>query len=235
MKEWVFYGGLSALAVFGIVFLFYQSLFFSSLCAAVGAVLLPLSMRKSLLRKKRQEITLEFKNSLYNLSSALRAGRSLESAFETVCSEMDPGSFPRFYPAMQRILAKTRLQRRLEDVLYEYGVETGIDEITSFAQIVSISKRTDGNITGIIENTVRLLQEKIEMQQELEVLLAQKKTEQRIMNVMPFFVVGMLLMMAPDYVRPLYETLQGRLIMTVCMIMAAFSVLIARKIADIPL
>ena len=90
-----------------------------------------------------------------------------------------------------------------------------------------------GGVTRVIENTAQLLQEKIEIRQELEVLLARKKTEQRIMNLMPLLVIGMLATLSPDYVRPLYVTLQGRAIMTVCLLLALSSILVARHMADI--
>ena len=48
-------------------------------------------------------------------------------------------------------------------------------------------------------------------------------------------VIGMLATLSPDYVRPLYVTLQGRVIMSVCLLLALASVLIARHMADIAL
>ena len=55
------------------------------------------------------------------------------------------------------------------------------------------------------------------------------------MNLMPLLVIGMLATLSPDYVRPLYVTLQGRVIMTICLLLALASILVARHMADIAL
>ena len=121
----------------------------------------------------------------------------------------------------------------MEDLLQEFAADTQIDEIQSFAQIIAVSKRTQGEITTIIDHTAQLLQEKIEMKQELIVLLAKKKTEQRIMNLMPFLVIGMLTTVSPEYMAPLYGTLNGRIVMTVCILLAGGSIWMSKVFSEI--
>ena len=71
------------------------------------------------------------------------------------------------------------------------------------------------------------------MQEEVQVLLAKKRMEQRIINVMPFLVLGMLLLISPDYLAPLYTTLQGRVIMSICVLITIGSFWLSRRIAEI--
>ena len=108
-----------------------------------------------------------------------------------------------------------------------------MEEISSFAQIIQICKRTEGNIAKVIENTAGLLQEKIEIQGEVQVALAKKKMEQKILNVMPVAVLSLLLLLSPDYLAPLYSSFQGRMIMTVCAGLAIASYCISKRMADI--
>ena len=215
--------------------MFYGSPVVSGIGAAGGWFLYPLLKRGDLKDRKKQRVLWEFKENLYALSTALRAGESLESAFASMTRDMDGDIYQILTPVYQSIVAQMKLHRRLEDLLLEFAVETETDDIRSFAEIIAVAKRTRGDTTQVIENTAQLLQEKIEIRQELEVLLARKKTEQRIMNLMPLLVIGMLATLSPDYVRPLYVTLQGRVIMSVCLLLALASVLIARHMADIAL
>jgi len=234
-KDWLIYGSIGAGIVFIVIGIFYQNLWISLVLAIGAGIGFPLIKRKDLKEKRKFQIAREFKDVLYSLSAALRAGRSLESSFEVVFQEMTIEYYPNLYPFWKRILSRLRLQQRMEDVLYDFAAETEVDDIMSFAQIVSVSKKTEGDITKIIENTAKLLQEKMEMQQEIMVLLTQKKTEQKVLNCMPFLVIGMLIMMSPDYVEPLYTTMQGRIVMTVCIILAIISISIAKKVSDISL
>lgn len=234
-KEWLTYGALGAGISAAVLLVFYGSPVVSGIGAAGGWFLYPLLKRGDLKERKKQRVLWEFKENLYALSTALRAGESLESAFASMTRDMDGDIYQLLTPVYQNIVAQMKLHRRLEDLLLEFAAETETDDIRSFAEIIAVAKRTRGDTTQVIENTAQLLQEKIEIRQELEVLLARKKTEQRIMNLMPLLVIGMLATLSPDYVRPLYVTLQGRVIMSVCLLLALASVLIARHMADIAL
>ncbi len=234
-KEWLTYGALGAGICAAVLLVFYGSPAVSGIGAVAGWFLYPLLKRGDLKERKKQRVLWEFKENLYALSTALRAGESLESAFASMTRDMDGDIYQILTPVYQSIVAQMKLHRRLEDLLLEFAAETETDDIRSFAEIIAVAKRTRGDTTQVIENTAQLLQEKIEIRQELEVLLARKKTEQRIMNLMPLLVIGMLATLSPDYVRPLYVTLQGRVIMSVCLLLALASVLIARHMADIAL
>ncbi|MBQ8039033.1 MAG: hypothetical protein IJ274_04060, partial [Lachnospiraceae bacterium] len=93
----------------------------------------------------------------------------------------------------------------------------------------------EGDVARVMENTIHLLQERMEIQNELRVLLIKKKTEQKILNLMPFVVIGLLLLMSPDYLSPLYDCLQGQIIMTVCVFLTFLSYILSKKISDIVL
>ena len=232
-KDRLVYGAAGGIIAFFILMIFYRSFTAAWIGAIPSAFLYPHWKKKEIFSRRKQEITREFKESLYTLSASLRAGESLESAFASTVREMDAESYPYLYESWRRILAKIRLQRRLEDLLQEFAADTQIDEIQSFAQIIAVSKRTQGEITTIIDHTAQLLQEKIEMKQELIVLLAKKKTEQRIMNLMPFLVIGMLTTVSPEYMAPLYGTLNGRIVMTVCILLAGGSIWMSKVFSEI--
>ena len=234
-KDLLLYGSIGGGLAFVTVMIFYHDLMAAGAAALVMAVFFPWYKRKDIYNKQKKEITWEFKESLYSLQTRVRAGESMESAFESTVKDMDREMFPYLRKEWNRLVSQMKLHQRLEELLKDFGRQTGIDEIQSFADILAISKRTKGDITAVIENTSLLLQEKIEMQQELEVLLAKKKTEQRIMNLMPVIVIAMLTILSPEYVAPLYTTLQGRIIMTGCVLLAVLSVILARRIADIPM
>ncbi len=233
LKDWIVNAMAGAGLTVMILLIFYRSTVLAACGGILMMVLFPLYRRKDIFAAQKQQITMEFKESLFILSASLRAGESLESAFRSTVEEMELSQFPHLYKEWRAILARMQLHQSLEMLLSEYAARTRIDEIMSFASIIAVSKRTQGDITSVIDHTAGLLQEKIEMQQELVVILARKKTEQRIMNVMPMVVIAMLTTMSPDYVAPLYSTIEGRLVMTVCILLACASLLIARHIANI--
>ena len=60
-----------------------------------------------------------------------------------------------------------------------YAERTQIEEIQEFADVFGIAKKTGGNLTEIIGETANAIGEKIEVNKEIQVVLAEKQLEQK--------------------------------------------------------
>ena len=133
------------------------------------------------------------------------------------------------------IVSQIRLGFPIEESLMDLSRRSGIEEIRSFGRSVQICKRSEGDIAKVMDHTIRLLTDRMEIRAEVRLLLAQKRMEQRIMTVMPFGIVVLILVLSPDYLAPLYTSVRGYLIMAVCLVISLLSLLISRRIARIDL
>ena len=115
----------------------------------------------------------------------------------------------------------------------DLGHRSGVEDIQDFAELLALRKSSKGDLTEAAEYTIRILSEKMEAEEELRTLLAQRRLEQRVMNVMPFLILGLLLMMSPDYLRPLYESISGVLIRLSCLLLMGLSVILSKRIGSI--
>ncbi len=226
---------LGALSLAFLGFVFYKSLFAVLLGALGGIFAGPWWWKKQKIEKMQNEMRLEFREALYLLVVALKAGRSLEGAFEASYEDMDPYVTPLLYKEWEKIVGQIRVGFPVEEALRQLGISSGIEEVLSLTAAVEVCKRTEGDIARVLEGTIRTIQDRIEMRQEIKVMIAQKKMEQRIMSLAPFAVIVLLMILSPDYLSPLYQSLQGRFIMTVCVILSILSILIAKKIVAIEL
>lgn len=225
-------GGLGG----GIIsWIFFRSRLVILPCLAAGAVTAVLLYRRHLAEKRTRQLKQEWKEGLGQLLVCLRSGRSLESAFSASLEDMDASSMPNLYPQWQQIVREIRLGYPVEESLRQTAQRTGLAEMGSFARSVEICKRTEGDVARVMEHTITVLKDRLEMQNELSVLLARKRLEQRLMTVMPFVILGLLVLLSPGYLSPLYDTLQGRLVMTVCAGLMVLSMVLSRKISHIEL
>lgn len=218
-----------------VIMIFYRNFWMMVLACIAGGCLGPIYQKQRLIQKRQQQLQIEFKDALYSLVVSLRAGRSLERAFSAALEDMDPVMTPYIYQEWKGIVEQLQVGFQVEEGLEDFGRRSGIEEIQSFARTIEVCKRTEGDMARVMENTIHLLQERMEIQMELKVLLAKKKTEQKILNIMPFIVVGLLLLMSPDYLEPLYDSAQGWMIMTVCVGLTILSYFLSRKISNISL
>lgn len=214
--------------------IFYENLLLSAILSLAGILYIPFRKREQIVKRKNA-LNLQFKDALYFISSALSAGKSLESAV------MDAGRAIRgIYPDPEcDIVAELEIMNRrllmnepVEKIFMELAERSGIEDIKSFAQVIMISKRAGANLVEVIKNTSETIREKIEIRQDIENLIAGKKLEQKILGVMPFAMV-LFMKTGSDYLEPLFSTAYGRVIMTVSLIMILTGQFIAHKITNI--
>jgi len=195
------------LAAFLAAWLFYRSVPAALVLAGAGLAC-PRLYRASLLNGRRERLRRQFKEALFSLASSLAAGRSVENAFAAVI-----GDLALVYPDPRtEILGEFRLVlRRMENgepfetALRRFSERTGIEEIEQFTDVISIAKRSGGDIVEIVRRTSAAIGEKLEVQQEIAVMVAQKRFEARIMMAVPFAFMAFLTLAAPDYMAPLYQ------------------------------
>jgi tight adherence protein B len=84
-----------------------------------------------------------------------------------------------------------------------------------------------------VKNTTNILGDKMEIKNEIDVLLAQRKFEKNVLNVMPIALIIVLSVTAGDYIDPVFTTVLGKLVMAASIGLIALSWFISGKIMDI--
>ncbi len=180
--------------------------------------------------QQQKQLRYEFREFLGMMAAVLRAGRSVEGAVAAVYEDMEEAESTLMYEETRGILHGLQLQIPVEKLFRELGERSGLSEIQEFAEILYISKRSRGELTDVMEHTVQILEDKMEAEEELRVVLAKRKMEQRILTGMPFGVIAMLFVMSPEYLEPLYTYTGGRIVMVACAGLMAVSLWMAGRI-----
>ena len=176
--------------------------------------------RKKKRRTKMRLVYLEqFKECSLSVASAVKAGYAVENAFAESILDLEIlyGRECRMAEEIRIVCRGVRNNTPLEEALTEMGKRTELAEVEEFAEVFSIAKKNSGNITAVMELYSRIISSKLELMAELETLLAAKRLEQRVMNVMPFLIVGYLGLTNPGYFDMMYHNLAGVGIMTACL------------------
>ena len=88
-------------------------------------------------------------------------------------------------------------------------------------------------MTEIIQNTSMRIGDKVELEREIKTTMSAKRMEQRIMSVMPLFILMYIGLTSPEFLSVLYGNPLGILVMSVCLAAYGGSVLLAKKIVNI--
>ena len=123
----------------------------------------------------------------------------------------------------------------LEKLLTEFASRWDIEEISEFAEVFSIARRSGGNLPVILNRTAELIQDRMEIDTEIDILLSSRKFEQKIMNCVPFFIIFYLGLSTEGFFDVLYHNAAGAVFMTACLAAYLFSILLSDKIMAIEL
>ena len=107
----------------------------------------------------------------------------------------------------------------LEQTLQDFARRSGVEDILSFSEVFLFAKRQGANFVQIIENTTYHMKDKQETEEEIQILAASKKLEQKIMNVIPVLI--------------LYGNWFGILFMTGCLAAYGAALVLSDRILDI--
>ncbi|MCR5216416.1 MAG: hypothetical protein K6C69_05725 [Lachnospiraceae bacterium] len=215
-------------------FLFYDSIW-------AGLLLTPylvIHLHRGGLRRREERlfrIRAQFRDGMLAISSALSVGYSVENAFHEATGELitlygEQGSVVEEFKLLENRL---QVNEKVEDAMFSMAERVDIEEAKYFADVFYYAKRSGGNLVEIIGKTASQLSDKMEVAEEIEVMISGKKMEQRIMNFMPFAIIGYLRFSSYEFIAPLYGSLFGWIVMSVCLVVYVLAGMLADRIVRI--
>lgn len=192
---------------------------------------------KELMKRRKWQFNQQFKQGIMGLSAALNAGYSIENAFFEATKDLvlmyeEDADIMKEFAWITKQIA---MNRTVEECLTELAGRTGIEDVENFAEIFQTAKRTGGDLIKIIQQTGKNIGERIEIQREMETLIAQKKMEANIMSLVPLGIILYMWVVSPGFLDRLYHNMFGWLLMTVVLGIYILSYLLMKKIVDIQL
>lgn len=169
------------------------------------------------------------------VSASLLAGYALENAFLDAQKELELlyGPESSMQAELEKINRQVCMNQPLEKVFREFASGCGVEEIRNFSEILTFAKRSGGDLVEIIQGTVENIGSKIQIEEEIQTMIAEKKLEQKVMNVMPMFLLAYMDFTSPGYLDVLYGNLLGILIMTTCLAVYVAAVMISERMTRI--
>lgn len=191
--------------------------------------------KKDEAKKRRQELSLQFKDLVLALSANMKAGYSVENALRESCRDMELlyGGDSHICKEMEHMLRGLSNNVVLERLLYDLGARSHVPDIMQFADVFLIAKRSGGNLTEILEKTAEVIEQKIETDREIQLMISSKKLEQKIMNMVPFLIIFYIGSTSKGFFDVLYHNVVGIAVMSVCLLFYGAAYLFSKKIVEI--
>lgn len=187
--------------------------------------------------KKKRILSEQFRELLGSVNNALRSGDSPENAFREGYREMvyEYGEYAPITRELTRLVGGLDNRIPLEKLLDDLADRAGTEEIREFAEIFRIAKRGGGNMTEILSRTAALIEERLDVENEISIMLGNRRLEQRIMDVTPFMIIFYIGITSPGFFDVLYHNPEGIAFMTLCLGAYLCSLALSEKILAVTL
>ena len=104
---------------------------------------------------------------------------------------------------------------------------------SAIRELFEYGKRSGGNWRRIIQEIVQHIQDKYDAEKEIAVMVASKKLEQQVLNIIPLGILLFLQISSWDYMSVMYHNPLGVICMTIILIFYVISIFLAEKIMQI--
>jgi tight adherence protein B len=198
----------------------------------VVLVLGPLALRsfvKNRLAKQRDLFAQQLPTHIQELASAMRAGHSLVSGLTSMAHSAQEPSRAEW----TRVLADEQLGRPLEEAMEPLIRRMGSDDIRQVALVAALHQRTGGNMAEVLERVADSVRERQELRGELKALTAQARLSRWVVTALPPGVAGVIALINPKYIEPLFTTNTGVTLLFVSAGLLAVASVVMRTITNI--
>lgn len=215
--------------------LFYgRNIIFGLIISPIGIVIYKVLKRKYYENEKRK-LEAQFKDLLVSISDLMQAGYSIENAITNSYNELLSiyGGDSLICKEIKEMNSKIKLNVNIETIIESFSKKYEVESINTFYQTFMIAKRTGGNMKEIIRNVTDSITLKERIKEEIEVSMNSQRLEQKVMMVIPIFLMIYVSFASPGFLDVMYQTMIGKIIMTICLIGYLVSYLWGEKITNI--
>ena len=207
-------GRLAALAAF---FLFFIPLFsFTNVISTAAGIMLGLGAGaivftlpgryvRFLRDRRRLKFNMQLVDALGTMSNALRAGFSLNQAFESVVETGEKPITQEFNVFLQQL----RVGMSFDDALASLDNRVGSDDLTLVCTSIDIARRTGGNLTEIFDRISETIRGRMRIERRVRTLTAQGRLQGIAVTCMPFLLGIAMYVLKPSVMKPFIFSMTG--------------------------
>ena len=182
-----------------------------------------------LIRRRRAAFAEQLPDVLQLLASSLRSGFSLQQALDAVVRETGPPAGPEF----TRALAEARLGAELEIGMETIADRMASDDLRWTVMAIRIQRGIGGNLAEVLTTTVHTIRERGYLRRQVHALSSDGRLSAYILVGLPVVIGAILFLAKPSYMRPLYTTHVGLLLLAGAVVLQVAGALLMRQMIKV--
>ena len=180
-------------------------------------------------RKRVSKFVLQMVDGLSLMSNGMKSGLSIVQSLGLVTQEM-PNPIKQEF---EMILNQNKLGVPLEEAFTNLGTRIKSDDVEMFVTSVNILKETGGNLAETFDTIVSTIRERIKVENKIEALTTQGFYQGVFVMAIPPILGVFFYQTDPDFMRPLFTTALGWVIIMAIFLLEAVGFFVIMKIIKI--
>jgi len=164
-----------------------------------------------LYRRRVKAFTLQMIDGLSLMSNGMKSGLSVVQSMGLVVQELpDP-----IRQEFNLVLSENKLGVSIEEAFNNLAKRIQSDDVEMFVTSVNILKETGGNLAETFDTITTTIRERIKLEQKIDAMTAMGRMQGMILLAVPGVLGAFIYTSDPDFMRPLFTTTFGWIILLV--------------------
>lgn len=188
----------------------------------------------SLKNKRINKLKKQFVDFASSLTNSLASGMNMNDSLNAVYLDLQAQYSEEAYivEEVKEIINGINNNIPVETMLEDFGLRSGIPDITNFATVFATCYRTGGNIKSIVRRTTDIISEKVMISSEIETTITSNKMQMNVMNVLPIVILVMMRFLSAEFAAS-FGSVIGVIGLTVSAALTVVAYKLGQKIMDI--
>ncbi|MGJ6981264.1 type II secretion system F family protein [Aestuariimicrobium soli] len=163
------------------------------------------------------------------LAGGLRSGYSFPQAMAAVGREAQAPTNEEFV----RITNELRLGRSLAETMENTARRMRSEDFSWIGQAVTINREVGGNLADVLDNVSQTIRQRAQLRRQVQSLSAEGRLSAIVLVLLPFVILGLLLLVNPGYVGVLFTNVLGWVIIGLAVVLLVVGSLWLRSVVRI--
>jgi tight adherence protein B len=195
----------------------------------VSGLAVPFVVLRIAASRRMKEFDRQLPDVLASIASALRAGHGLRTALKGIA---DDGAAPAS-EEFRRVIGEERLGRPLAEAIDAMCERLGSRDLEYVATAVNVQAQTGGSLASLFDTLSGTVRERQRHARKVHALTALGRSSAIILVLMPIGLGGLMTLISPPYMTPLFTTSSGHVVIGICLTSMAIGALILKRIVSV--
>ncbi|SHH95428.1 type II secretion system F family protein [Clostridium grantii] len=228
VEEYIMAKWILAAIMGGILYFILNNFIFLFVGGVLGYIT-PKFWVKGKIKKRIEKFNKELPNMINIIIGSLKSGYSFPQALKTVVEECDSPTKDEIGILMKEMSYGITM----DDALQNLNKRMPSDDLELLIQAILIQRQVGGNLAGILEIIVETIRERIRIQRQVQTLTSQGRLSGRVIGALPVILGGMIYLMNPEYIKPLFSNNIGRILVGFSILSGVIGFILINKLTKI--